>query len=729
MNAFKKTSLAGCVASLCIGSVAWAENGGVRLEEIVVTAQKRTERLLDVPIAVSAIDQAAIEKGQMRTTQDIQNMVPSLVFTSLASSATPYLRGVGSDIAQPNAEAGVATHLDGVFVSLAAVGVQDLLAVERIEVLSGPQGTLYGRNAVGGAINVITRTPMQELEAGATITVGNYSRQEFTGYVSGGLGENFAAGIYAATSARDTYYDRVQPQRLNEPRDEESDAVRIKFAWTPGDNISVVGSVEHMERENFEGGAYRNEQHNSIMLAPPFDQPAIIDEYTVVSDRPQFSKARQTGATLRADISFDAATLVSISGYRDTDFHLSSDLDGSQADFLGIEAWQKSEQFSQEIQLLSPEDAPFRWIVGAYAFEERTGFLPVDTAGAILLGAVPPLPIYHNLATSPIDTSAWALFVQATFPLTEAMNLTVGGRHSEDKKELNGASDTFTDVDGNLIFAVPYPDGSKTWRAFTPKITLDYQFADTMLYATYSKGFKSGAYNVSTPSPDLRGPVDPEKLTSYEVGSKSEFAAGRVRFETALYFYDFKNIQLQIFDPAISNSTILQNAAEAELYGLDLSLSMQVTEDLALRINGAWERGEYKRYDRAVVFVETPMGNISTSTDLTGKDMSRIPEWVFSASLDHRLPLQNGGSIDTAVSWYYNDGYNFDPAGQLAQDSYHNVNLSMGYTFPGEQVSLIAFANNLTDSHHYNSRFYGPTAILAQDAAPRMYGLTLKFDY
>jgi iron complex outermembrane recepter protein len=728
---FHKNKLLTLCLSLSSG-VAFAQQtelSQMRLDEIIVTAQKRSENLFDVPIAMSAITPAAMAKNQIKTTQDLQMLVPSLVFTSLASSGTPYLRGIGSDIAQPNAESSVATYIDGVFISLSAVGVQELMAVERVEVLNGPQGTLYGRNAVGGAINVITKSPTDELEGGLEVTLGNFSSTDIEGYVSGPVIDSLSGGIYVKTRSRDSYYDFVGDGQTGQPQDEQTDAARLKLVWEPTDNINIAGTVEYSERENTEGGAYRNVQTNSILFAPPFNQPAIIDDHTVVSDRPQFSKARQTAATLKAELDFDALSVVSITGYRNTDFHLSSDLDGTMMDFIGVEARQSSEQFSEEIQLVSPDDASFDWIIGAYLFNEKTGFFPADTSGGLLLGLLPPVPVFHALTTTPIETDAYALFAQTTFDLSDTMRLTIGGRYSVDEKTLSGAQDVFTDIDGNVLFALPYPDQTEDWDSFTPKITLDYRHQDTLLYATYSEGFKSGAYNAATPSAQLRGPVNPEELSSYEIGSKSEFMDGRLRLETAAYYYEFENLQLQIFDPAVSNSAFLQNAAEAQMYGVDLSITAQVSNQLTLHLGLAWEQGEYDRFPSAVFFNETPFGNLSVSKDISGEDMARVPELVISSSLDYEYPLANGGLINANLGLYYNDGYFFDPAAQLEQDSYEIVNISLGYSFPGDKLTVTAHGNNITDSTYLNSVFYAPTAIVAQTAAPRTYGITLKYDF
>lgn len=703
--------------------------------EIIVTAQKRAERLQDVPIAMTAIGGDLLEKNGIQSTQQLQTMVPSLVYTTNGTSAVPFLRGVGSTIGQPNAEASVATHIDGVYIGLAAVGVQDLVAVKQIEVLKGPQGTLYGRNATGGTINITTRTPRDELESEFRLRFGNYNRVDISGFVSGGLTDDLAVGIYASRNSRDSYSGNVGAADYRAlgvgpvggvPSREVDWQVRGKLNFDNSAGIQLTASLEHFKRVSVDRAAFRNLQENSVMYGPPFNQPRIIERYAAASNISQYVETEQTGAMLRAEVDLGGPTLIGISGYRDSKFHLSTDFDGTEADFLQINSFQQSEQFSQEVQIVSSSSSPVKWIAGAYYFNENTGFLPLVAYG----GALAASGLYADATTGPVRTKAYAAFVQATVPLGENFNVTLGGRYSVDKKRLVGASDTFIGKEGDVIAVVEYPDDRSIWRSFTPKITLDYHIGDTMVYATYSKGFKSGAYNVGGPSPATRGPVTPEKLTSWEIGSKSEFANRRVSLDFSAYLYKFKNLQVQIFDPARSASVAyLENAASAEMYGVEASLMARLLSGLSWTTSVAWQHGEFENYPNAATFAESPLGNLPHLVDLSGARMPFTPKWVISSNLDYSIALANGGSIDAYASFYHSDAYNFDPAGKLRQRGYELVNVSLGYTFPGDRLSISAFANNVTKAHYYNQLLNGPTIIAANDAAPRMYGLALKFTY
>ncbi|WP_313802531.1 TonB-dependent receptor [Sphingobium sp.] len=721
--ASSETAIAQAPAERKAAQVSQPQEQGV-LEDIVVTAQKRSERLQDVPIAITAVSSTAIERGRISTTQDLQLLVPSLQYTSLGTSATPFLRGVGSDIAMPNAEASVATYIDGVYVAHTVAAIQQLLGVERVEVLKGPQGTLYGRNATGGAISVITRTPMQELEAGGTLTYGNYDRIEGSAYLSGGIADNLVVGVYAAGSMRDTFVKHITPATTDQPDKEKSLAVRGKFVFSPTETLKLTGSIEHVEVRSPEGGTFRNVQSDSVLYNPlVFDQPRIIERRVAVNDHPSYSRSNQTSAALRTEADFDSVRLLAITGYRKSTFRLSSDLDGTQLPFLAIFGDQFGKQFSQEVQLLSGPGSPVEWIAGAYYFNQRAGFNPVTTLSNLLF----PSPVTGLSNIAAVRTRSYAAFAQATVPINQ-FRITLGGRYTVDKKRIEDASSFAVDAAGNLVgAATPFPDEAKTWRAFTPKLTVDYKTGTTLFYATASKGFKSGAFNIATPADN--GPVNPEKLTAFEIGSKSRFNGGRIAFETSAYYYKMKDLQVQVFDPSRSASALLENAASAELYGIEASLSATLTSELTLNTAVAWEHTRYKNYPQAAGFVTTPGDfNQSSTVDATGFKLPQAPEWVVSSSLDYRKELANGGIIGASGSWYYNDGFFWHTDGSR-QKSYHLVKLSLDYTLPGEHIMLRAFVTNLTQAKRANSVFYTPTSLLYQEAEPRMYGITAIFTY
>lgn len=708
------------MAAMMITGVSHAQttSGGPQLEEIVVTAQKREESLQSVPIAVSAVTAASLEQRNVQSTRDLQYVVPSLTFNQVSGWGQPFLRGIGSDIAGPNQEAGVATYVDGVFVSNNGAILQSLLGTERVEVLAGPQGTLYGRNAVGGAINIYTLTPGPEFAGRAVATYGNFDRMEASGYVSGPVSDTLRLGVYGAYSRRDPY-KRPTVAGINQPRHELNYGGRAKLVWAPTDALKVTASTERLIGESYEQGAYRNVQANSLPYV--FGAPFLDRPYDVNSASPQFNNTKTWGNYLRAELELDKVQLMSLTSYRKWSGDGSADIDGTALPII-VNGSQPaySDQFSQELQLMSPVGNDISWIAGAYYFHENSGYKNLITELPVFLP--PPLHTLHN--TAKIITKSIAAFGQVTFPLgfvSDDLKLTLGGRYTVDKKTFSATEDYLNAAGAPVTPLTVFPEMDKTWKKFTPKVTLDYTLGDSLLYATYSKGFVAGAYNSSSPASP--GPVNPETLTAYEVGLKTTIA-NRFRFNTAAYFYKFNSIQVQL---NVLGSQRLQNAASAEAYGLESTLTAALTSNLTLNASFALEHTEYTKFDDAASYGPTgPDGTApAIGVNARGNQMIRAPKFVSNLGATYNIPLANDSSINLAANWYYNDGFYWDSANKHRQGAYDLVDISAGYTFPGEKVSVRGWITNLTNSYYRLQTLQINLSTIANDAPPRMYGITL----
>jgi iron complex outermembrane receptor protein len=690
------------------------------LGDIIVTAQKREQRLQDVPIAVTALQGDMLQQQNVQSTRDLQFVVPSLVFNQLSSYGQPFLRGIGSDLVGPNAEAGVATYIDGVFVAAGAGIVQGLLGTDRVEVLAGPQGTLYGRNAVGGAINIYTLTPGATLEAAASGTYGRYDRTDVSAHVSGPVSDTLSLGVYGAFQRRGTYLDfsSATPDDANEV---QAAGVRAKAVLKPSDMLTFTLSGEYVSTRNNEAGTYRNAQPDALAYA--FGAPNLSGQrFLIDSDNVQFSNTEQWGAYLRTDLDLGWSQVLSITSYRDLKEDGFGDVDGTSAPILAsFSPSQFANQFSQEIQLLAPSSSSVQWIIGAYYFDGSSGYKDQITEGVVF-----PAPVAALDNRTDIKTRSLAFFGQATVPIdriAEGLKLTLGGRYTIDHKRYRASSLLFGASGAQIGPETFYPVDSKTWRKFTPKITLDYKIDRTLLYATYSRGFKAGAYNPSTPTSP--GPVDPETLDAFEIGLKSTIA-NKVRLSTAGYYYKFSNIQVSRIDLGTS---IIQNAAEGEAYGVEGSLFVAATSNLDLSASASLEHTEYKRFNNAVSYVPSPAGNASVPVDASGNRMIRAPKLVFNLGANQAIPLGNGGKINLAANYYYNDGFFWDAANQLRQGSYDLANASVEYVLPGDRFSVRGFVNNIGDTYYRTQSFYTPVSLLVQEAIGRTYGITLQFKY
>lgn len=713
--------LAACSFIGLAASGAYAQNvteGGI--PEIIVTAQKRAENSQSVPIAMAAVSGDSLADARILETRSLQNIMPSLQYGQGGGFAIPYLRGVGNTVLQPGAEPSVATFVDGVYVVSNQGTVMPLLGVDRVEVLAGPQGTLYGRNATGGAINIYSLTPSQQVEAKLVATGGNRKRAEGSGHISGPLSDSFAVGLYAAYSRRDSFLDfsGAPPSQADE---NYAWGVRFKSVFEPTDGVKFIGSVEYLKFQSVDG-AYRNVQPNSFGIGVG-GNPAI-ERYHIFSDTAHISKPRTFSAVLREEFDLGFADLVGITGYRRLRSQAASNIDGVDAPLVDVSAPIFSRQFSQEVQILSKPESPIQWITGLYYLQEHGGFGGLNVHSNILFGAAP-----FNTSTTSGDQriKSYAAFAQATIPLADTLKLTLGGRYTIDKKvkpnQISSVSRNGTPVG--------IPDtvtlgAEKTWHNFSPKITVEYQLDHALLYATYSKGFKSGQFQTSS-APDII-PANPEKLTAYEAGLKSDLLDRRLRLNTAFYYYDFRDLQVQVLEPGGGVSAVTRNAARAEAYGAELWLTAAVTDQFTIDASMAYEHSKYKSFANAPFFVLRPgLPNIQSPVSATGNPLVRAPEFVGTLGATYAIPLGSGGTVKLHSDLYYNGGFYFDPVKVLKQDKYALLNASVTYVSSDEKWSVSVWGTNITDSYYIGETQRNPFGTIVTDGERSMFGLTLSY--
>jgi iron complex outermembrane receptor protein len=695
------------------------------LEEIVVTAQKRSENAQTVPIVVTAIGAGDLAAAKIETTQDLQFLAPALVYSSASGYAMPYLRGIGSAFTMPNADASVATYIDGAYVASDQGTIENLLGVQRVEVLEGPQGTLYGRNAIGGAINVITLTPTQTPDGQLTLSTGNYARKEASGSISGGVTDDLAVGLYAAGIEMNPYVTPLTPLSSVDPSHETEWGVRLKAVYTPTSRLTLTGSLEATKTRSYDEDAYRELSPNALVFQLFPGTPRGGAPYTAAGSLPVRAEIKQQAATLREEYDFDWANLVGISNYRNLTDYGALDLSASALPLLGgAVSPQTSRQYSQELQLLSPAGSYIKWIGGLFVFHERGADYPDQTYTAVLYG---PEFLSSNVYGA-VDTDSYAAFGQATIPLdvvTEGLHVTLGARYTNDYKKYS-AYTTTTDAAGTVLGPVTgYPTTDHTWSQVTPKASLEYQRGEQLYYVSYSQGFKSGAYNITTPT--AAGPVNPEKLNDYEIGMKSRFWDGRIQWNTGAYYYDYKNLQVQITDFAHAGSTLLENAADAKAYGLESSFAIRVTDQLRINASAIWSHTEYTKFDDFASV--NPVTLAAETVNATGNELQEAPNFAGSIGPDYEATL-GGGTLHASANVYYNAGYYWTAANTFKQSPYTLVNASAGYTFPGQHWTVTAWGKNLTNRlYETGIETIATFGVYAQDAPPRMYGLSVKYGF
>jgi iron complex outermembrane receptor protein len=692
-----------------LGQEVEASSGQV-LDEILVTAQKRTQNVQDVPASISVFSADDLRDNGVLGSEELALVTPGLTFNSANGFAQPFIRGVGSDQVVATAEPAVGYYVDGVYFASVSAIAQELNDIERVEILKGPQGTLYGRNTTGGAINVVTRTPAPGFAAEISALAGNLGQRQVRTYVGGG-GERVRASLAALSVKRDGYTDNLLTG--TEFDNEDAWGVRAKLVIKPVDTLTLTLSADYSDRDDRSGQAFVPIDANPLATLLG-GRVGRTPRETYHDFEPHY-KLRDRGIALNATLGLSALNIVSISSYRKTDRLSGSDLDASDVPVQAVDAPQPGSSWSQELQFISDDDDQFEWIFGAFAFGSKVGFQPLNVR---LPQFVPSLIAISGSQ----KTRAYAGFGQVGYWLTDVWKLSAGLRYNREEKSLVEASQAIPEFG---LF-VPLPGDKKTWTDTSPVLSLEYHRADTLLYAKFSKGFKSGTYNVLSA---VEPPVDPEKITAYEVGGKHDLLGNGLRVNWAAFFYDYENLQVTTVE---SGQPILRNAASAESYGADLDIVVAPSDNIQASLGVAWLHARYVDFENAVVYVPNPatggFGNVAIQRDVSGNDAIRAPELTLSAQVRLAVPTQLG-SLGLTASYYYNDGFWFDPGNLFRQVSHSLVQLRANLVTLDERLTLSVFGKNLLDEEVLVGVVPSNFAILGQYAAPRTYGVEVAYKF
>ncbi|MFA5632013.1 MAG: TonB-dependent receptor [Porticoccaceae bacterium] len=703
---------------LALSQAALAQEGGGRLsiEEIIVTAQKRAESLQEVPITISAFNSALLDRTGVADTDDLTVVVPGLQMGRQIGSSAPFLRGIGTQNSSAGDESSIPTYIDGVFMSSMVASVQSFSNVERIEVLKGPQGTLFGRNATGGLIHIITKDPQQEFSANVRASYGSYDTINTSFYATGGITDNVAADIAISYANQGEGYGKnlTTGNDINKA-DIHSNALRSNWLIDFSENTQARLSLDYAERK----------ENTAIARQPA---PGVIgvdgvttfsgDFYDIQANGDSFTDSESWGASLKITHEFGNVDLVSISAYRENESLQLLDQDATPANIILAPLQIESEFFSQEIQLLSTYESDLQWLLGLYYMNDTSKYNPFELGG---LG-VAPAQRFMGFPTQ--DTESYAAFAQATYTLTDNTSITAGLRFTRDERELDVSR--YMDL-GVTNMVLPQIQRSESWTEPTWRLSIDHRLTDgVMAFASYSRGFKSGVYNTAgiLSVAGTVGPVDPEVLDAYEIGVKADLLDNRMRFNASVFYYEFTDMQLTRIDSGI---TQLLNAAEAEVLGAELDLTAVVTENLELRVGLSVLDSEYTSFPGAPI-TQPDAGQPVTIGDASGNKLIRAPDYTFNVGATYEVPTEYG-IVGTTVNYYYNDGFFWEPENRLAQDSYSILNAEISWASPDEKLRLSIFGKNLTDdeySFYANSGGFGD---LVSAGAPRTGGFAVEYNF
>ncbi|WP_086930041.1 TonB-dependent receptor [Agarilytica rhodophyticola] len=727
------------------------------LEEMVVTAQKREESLQDVPVTITAFGQSQLQEAGFDSISDLTQMSPSLQFGNFGPVTFVTMRGIGNENTTAGGDPGVAMHLDGVYMGRPVASLFSAFDTERVEILRGPQGTLYGRNATGGSINLITAKPGDEFGGEVDITYGDYDWLRVRGAINLPVSDVIKLRLVAFSEDRDGYTENSFPGG-NEANDADDAGVRGHISIELADQASLLLSGSYITsggvgtkaelREPFPGST--TGQNISGPPAFAFDPlgpasgiPALnnfINPQTgqvVVNDLTPFQVSKDTkesqdneftmfSATFEWD--FDDLSFKSITGYAQTSYESRSDDDQSELNLLELLLIEDSEQFSQELQLLSADDGPLQWIVGFYYFSEKA------SREALFLGG--RYDVFANQFGvragyefgGDVDSTSFAGFAQATYELTENLRLTGGLRYTEDEKE---------GVNTGFLFAgEPYADPLEdSWDEVTYRLAVDWNLNDDlMLFSSYATGYKSGGINqTAAVSRGAENAIyQPETVDAYEAGIKATLLNGRMQLNSSLYRNEYDNLQFQVFGQSGPEAFNAQGAvvqgAEAELRAV---LIDSLTVDASVGITDS-------EFDDQII----------NGVQIGGNQVQRTPDLTYSLGISNDWEVGEKGSLKLRLEYAFTDEIYYtalnrnagfaEAGGSDLADDYDNVNIRLFWFSSDDRWTVETFVTNLTDEEQEGNILRGPGFVdiaggggpeLVTYNPPRQWGMRLGYQF
>jgi iron complex outermembrane receptor protein len=722
--------------------VAPAATDPSQLEDIVVTAQKRRESAQNVPIAITALSNEQMRDAGVTSTLDLKASVPALnVTTATGGIGLPRIRGIGATGQGPGLENPVAVYVDGVYYGASFGILQSFFDTDQVAVLKGPQGTLFGRNATGGLIQITTLGPSYDYTGRAEFGYGNYQTSTAAAYVSGGLAKNLAISLAGQYENRNHGFGK-NLFTGNDIQSGSSYGGRVKLMWEPDADTKFLLAADANGRDASEP-AFRNFTLNTLGQNVTQQIAALggDTERDIYADVDPRMKTRAWGASLTATHDFDGVVLKSITAYRKSIFDYYFDPDGTAQRRIVIDNSQFDKQFTQEINLVSDDRKAFKWVLGAFYMHDSAGNDPARTSGLLTFGGN---GYTDNVNTISLDS--YAGFAEGTYTFGQSTNLTAGLRYTSDHRGLDAYNVSFNGAT-NTTTRSATTDEARTFNKLTWRLSLDHRFSPELLaYASYNRGFRSGTY-IPQATPIVL--LEPDVVDAYEIGIKSDLFDRRVRFNLAGYYYNEQNIQVQ---QVISGVNSVYNADGAHIYGVDADATWQVTSHLRLFGGVNYTHARYTDFANAIVSIPYPLtpgfvipagqsclgtfgnpfaqlgGNCLLRADASGNQLQNTPAFTGSVGGSFDIPT-SAGTFVLAGNYYYNDGYVGTTDERIYQTHYNTVDASITWKAPGSKLSVRLWGKNLTDAFYRTQIGATNSGDNGTTAPPRTYGMTVGFDF
>jgi iron complex outermembrane receptor protein len=675
--------------------------------EIIVTARLRAEAATDVPIAITAFDAELLRNSAATTVRDIQHLVPGLNYVERGTLQTELtIRGVGGDSRNPGIDSGVGMYVDGVYVPRTSAYNSDLSDVAQVEVLRGPQGTLFGKNTIGGVINITTVKPsFTDMSGFIDVSYGNYDALRTQATVNVPLGATFAAKVTAATWDRDGYIDNVPTG--DKYNNEDRRAGRLQLRWQPGDMLDANLSIDFTRDRCL---CVLNQIGSAAGAAAPF---FTGDRFRMDADQRNSNARDMWGTSLSLDWQVGNHVITSITAYRDVDILVFSDIDQTPNDILHSGPFtDDTKMFSQELRLTSPGEGPLRYVAGVYYYYQN-----VESFRDIFVNGNRAIRLDTGT-----KTKSYAAYLNADYDLMDNLTATAGIRYTHERK--NGF---LIQERANLNYDLDLrrTDKNVSWTgSLVYKITPRFS-----AYGTVSRGYKSGGFNQDTVgNAGVTAALlnfEPEKVTNYEVGIKGRIMPG-LQLNISAFHLSYRDKQVaQVVNPPVGTVPLIQvtNAGQVSIDGIEVETSLEIARGLNVGGTLSYLDAKYKRFQNAAVVGGVPV-------DYDGNRVERTPRWTASGRIDMRQPLGTGEIVGNASLSY--TGKVFLQPDNLAYSqarSYTLLDARLGYEINDGKVGVYLWGKNLTQKDYkvFARIFSGLEQVVFGE--PRTYGVSARFAF
>lgn len=703
------------------------------LQEVIVTATRTGETQLQrTPLAVSVFSADSLSATHTSDIADLAQLSPSLNVGVVTASPSIYIRGVGTNNVFNGSDPDVTMQIDGVYVARPFEQFTDFFDVERIEVLRGPQGTIYGRNAVGGVVNVISKRPSDTLTGTMQVAAGDFDAHEERLYVSGPVLPGVLNLSLAANHNEHGAYNDNLVADVPGVGDAKSTGARFQALWTPVSWMSATTRLDYGESEE----DMQSYDHLLIPAPIPADlaNSAVGRYHTVALDDPGMKDTRGWGAA--EDITFtlnDNLSLRSLTAYRYGTYDLQLDFDATEFPAAVLFQSETSRQFSQEFNLTGTY-GDLEFVAGIYylrdkqrSFNEAIGFVPDEE---------------QYFVTAPYLTArSEAVFLQGTYRLPHGVGVTLGGRYTKDTKRLRQTFIVY-DFDGTEVGEPLYEfrgNVAPEFSAFTPKVGIDWQVTDdALLYASYTEGWKSGGTNYA--ASDLEGiSFDPEDIKSYEVGAKTQWLDGRLRFNLSAFTYDYTDLQVQ--QALRQGVVVISNAATADVKGVEVEILGRIASQLEMSASATYLDATYDQFPGSEVpealaeyLIDDPNYDPTVGEaggyNAAGKRLNNAPEFAYALSARFTQPLPRG-ELYALTNYRWQDRTDFDPsnADLLNEPAYGLLTVGVGYNSPGDVWNVQALLKNALDEDYYLVRAANAFVPTALSGPPRTFTFSISRNF